>query len=86
MDSVDQDQTASFKAVCSGFILFCYSDKHFVNFSPDNWHFIGEQEEKSAGNFRKFSACFTWPKYVACSQKNHLPQIGFLECLQMFRF
>ena len=30
---------------------FCYSDKHFVNSSPDNQHFIWEEKEKSFWKF-----------------------------------
>ena len=37
----DPDQTAS------SVLPVCFSDKHFVNFSPDNQHFIAEQKEKS---------------------------------------
>ena len=33
----------------------CYSDKHFVNSSPKNQHFVWEQEEKSVWNFRTFT-------------------------------
>ena len=35
--------------LCSLIRVFpdCYSDKHFVNPSPDNRHFIWEQKEKS---------------------------------------
>ena len=33
----------------------CYSDMHFVNFGPDNQHFIWEQKEKSVRNFRTFT-------------------------------
>ena len=33
----------------------CYSDKHFVNSSPDNQHFIWEQEKK-----RKSFTCIEW--------------------------
>ena len=30
----------------------CYSDKHFVNPSPINQHFIWGQNKKSVGDFR----------------------------------
>ena len=30
-------------------------DKHFVNFRPDNQHFIREEKEKSVWNFRTYS-------------------------------
>ena len=33
----------------------CYLDKHFMNYSPDNQHFIWEQREKSVHNFRTFT-------------------------------
>ena len=29
----------------------CYSDKHFMNSSPDNQNFIWEKKEKSIQNF-----------------------------------
>ena len=33
----------------------CYSDKHFVNCSPEYQHFIWEQKEKSVQSFRTFT-------------------------------
>ena len=38
--------------LCSLIRVFpdCYFDKHFVNSSPDNRHFIWEQKEKSVQN------------------------------------
>ena len=33
----------------------CYSDKHFVNSSTNNQHFIWEQKEKSVRNFKTFT-------------------------------
>ena len=33
----------------------CYSDKHFVNSSSDNPHFIRERKEKRVLNFRTFT-------------------------------
>ena len=33
----------------------CYSYKQFVNFSPENHHFIWEQKEKSVWNIRTFN-------------------------------
>ena len=33
----------------------CYSDKYFVNLSPEIHHFTWEQKEKSVRNFRKFT-------------------------------
>ena len=33
----------------------CYSDKHFLNYSPGSQHFIWEQKEKSNWNFRTFT-------------------------------
>ena len=40
-----------------------YSNKHFVNFSPDRQHFIGEQREKSVQCFRTFTVS-TYIQYL----------------------
>ena len=45
----------------------CYSDKHFLNFSPDNLNFIWKQKEKSILKFLSIyhEYCFSaWCDYV----------------------
>ena len=42
----------------------CFSDKHFVNSSPENQHFVWEQKGKSVWNFRTFTI-------LAKFQQNH---------------
>ena len=38
----------------------CHCDKHFVNSSHENQHFICKQKEKSVQNFRTFSIPVLW--------------------------
>ena len=50
--------------------LVCYSDKHFVNYQPDNQHFIWEQKEKSVWNFWTFTVQWKlkFQTLVACQK------------------
>ena len=47
-------------SLISGFPV-CYSDKQFVNSSPENQNFIGAQKEKSVCNFRTFAKAKVHP-------------------------
>ena len=55
----------------------CYSDKHYVNSSHENQHFIREKKEKSVQNFRTF----TFSVYIA----EHL-EIKFKEYMEHENF
>ena len=53
-----QDKQGRLKSDWSSLIRFfsvCYLDKHFVNSSPDNQHFIWEQKEKSVRNLKTYT-------------------------------
>ena len=45
----------------------CYSDKYFVNSSPENQHFMLDQKEKSVWNFRTFELRHGISNNVVCA-------------------
>ena len=56
----------------------CYSDKYFVNSSPENQYFIWEQKQKCVRNFRTFTV---FPNYQIISlffQEGRLPKGSYV--------
>ena len=52
------------------FFPVCYSDKYFVNSSPDNKHFTLQKKEKSVQNLRPFTIVSVVELYVVTNSED----------------
>ena len=60
----------------------CYSEKHFVNSSPENQHFNWERKEKSVKNFRTFTV--TGTLYLPNSYSSNIFCLENVLCLSVW--